>query len=114
MLLFSDRVEEYAGILAHHYARAAEWAKPQHYLFLAEDQASRTAGDAEALAHYRDAVEAYARASGDRWDPVDRAVLERKVGEALFRRGEQPAEVVESRWRSQRPKRSSRPAVWLR
>ena len=91
--LFADRIDEYAGILAHHYARAAEWAKAQHYLFLAGDQASRTAGDAEALAHYRDAVEAYARAFGDRWDPVDRAVLERKVGEALFRRGEHHAAI---------------------
>jgi class 3 adenylate cyclase/tetratricopeptide (TPR) repeat protein len=91
--LFADRVEEYAGILAHHYARAADWAKAQHYLLLAGDHASRTAGDAEALAHYRDAVEAYARAFGDRWDPVDRAVLERKVGEALFRRGQHHAAI---------------------
>jgi tetratricopeptide (TPR) repeat protein len=91
--LFADRVEEYAGILAHHYARAAEWGKAQRYLLLAGDQASRIAGDAEALAHYRDAVEAYALAFGDRWDPIDRAVLERKVGEALFRRGQHHAAI---------------------
>lgn len=91
--LFAERIEEYAGILAHHYARAAEWVKAQHFLFLAGDQASRTAGNAEALAHYREAMEAYGRAFGDRWDPFDRAVLERKIGEALFRRGEHYAAV---------------------
>lgn len=51
------------------------------------------AGNAEALAHYREAVEAYGKVFGDRWDPVDRAVLERKVGEALFRRGEHHAAI---------------------
>ena len=91
--LFAERIEEYAGILAHHYARAAEWVKAQHFLFLAGDQASRMAGNAEALAHYREAVDAYGKVFGDRWDPVDRAVLERKVGEALFRRGEHHAAI---------------------
>ena len=45
------------------------------------------AADAEALAHYQQAMAAYARAFGDRWDPLQRAALERKMGEALFRRG---------------------------
>jgi tetratricopeptide (TPR) repeat protein len=31
---------------------------------------------------------AYERAFGDQWDPLQRASLERKIGEALFRRGE--------------------------
>jgi class 3 adenylate cyclase/tetratricopeptide (TPR) repeat protein len=91
--LFAERIEEYAGILAHHYARAAEWARAQRYLLLAGDHAAGMAGNTEALAHYREAVEAYGRVFGDEWDPVDRAVLERKVGEALFRRGEHHAAI---------------------
>ncbi|MBI4636203.1 MAG: AAA family ATPase [Candidatus Rokubacteria bacterium] len=86
--LFAERLEEFYGVLAYHYSRAEEWGKAQQYLFRAGDQAGRVAADAEALIHYRQAVEAYARAFGDRWDPVQRATLERKMGEALFRRGD--------------------------
>jgi class 3 adenylate cyclase/tetratricopeptide (TPR) repeat protein len=86
--LFASRLEEFCGVLAHHYAEAEVWEKAQAYLVQAGDQAGRVAADAEALKHYRRAVEAYGRAFGDRWDPVQRAALERKIGEALFRRGE--------------------------
>jgi predicted ATPase len=85
--LFADRLEEFYGLLAYHYARAETWEKAQEYLLKAGDQAGRIAADAEALAHYRQAMVAYGRAFGDEWDPVQRAALERKMGEALFRRG---------------------------
>ncbi len=64
------------------------WEKAQEYLFKAGDQAGRIAADAEALAHYQQAIAAYARVFGDRWDPIQRASLERKMGEAFYRRGE--------------------------
>ncbi|HEX7976466.1 MAG TPA: adenylate/guanylate cyclase domain-containing protein [Anaerolineales bacterium] len=86
--LFTDRLDEFYGLLAYHYARAEQWEKAQAYLVKAGDQAGRVAADAEALSHYRQAMEAYGRVFGDRWDPLERAVLERKIGEALMRRGE--------------------------
>ena len=86
--LFVERLEEFYGVLAYHYARAELWEKAQEYLFKAGDQAGQVAADAEALAHYQQALTAYDRAFGDRWDPVQRAVLARKMGEAHFRRGE--------------------------
>jgi class 3 adenylate cyclase/tetratricopeptide (TPR) repeat protein len=89
--LFSERLEEFAGVLAYHYARAENWEKAQEYLFKVGDQAGRLAADAEALGHYHDAMAAYQRAFGDRWDPLRRAALERKIGEALFGRGEHEA-----------------------
>lgn len=85
--LFANRLEEFYGLLAYHYARAEDWAKAQDYLFKAGDQAGKIAADAEALAHYQQAMAAYTRAFGDRWDAFQRAVLERKMGEALFQRG---------------------------
>jgi predicted ATPase len=87
--LFADRLDEFYGLLAYHYSRAEEWEKAQDFLFKAGDQAGKVAADAEALEHYRQALAAYSRAFGDRWDPLQRAELERKMGEALFRRGEQ-------------------------
>jgi class 3 adenylate cyclase/tetratricopeptide (TPR) repeat protein len=86
--LFADRLEEFYGFLAYHYAQAEAWEKAQQYLFAAGDQAGRVAANAEALSHYRNAMVAYERVFGDRWDPVERAALERKIGQALYYRGE--------------------------
>ncbi len=86
--LFADRLDEFHSLLAYHFTLAEEWAKAQHYLLKAGDQAGMLAADGEALTHYRRATEAYERAFGDTWDPVQRAALERKIGEALLRRGD--------------------------
>ena len=86
--LFSKRLDEFYGLLAYHYAKAETWEKAQEFLFKAGDKAGGMAADAEALAHYQQAIDAYSRAFGDRWDPVDRAAVERKIGEALSRRGD--------------------------
>ncbi|HEY6202097.1 MAG TPA: adenylate/guanylate cyclase domain-containing protein [Candidatus Limnocylindria bacterium] len=86
--LFANQLDEFCGVLAYHYARAERWEKAQEYLFKAGDRAERIAGDAELLAYYKQAVAVYARAFGNRWDPVQRAIVERKIAEAHFRRGE--------------------------
>jgi len=85
--LFPERREELAGVLAYHYARAQRWDRALDYLVRAGDQAGGMAADAEALLLYEQALEAYAHAFRDRWEPLQRARLERKIGEALFRRG---------------------------
>jgi tetratricopeptide (TPR) repeat protein len=84
----SNRLEEFYGLLAYHYSEAEKWEQAQEYLFKAGDQARSIAADAEALAHYRLAIEAYARVRGDDWQPIERAKLERKIGEALYRLGQ--------------------------
>ncbi|HUJ69906.1 MAG TPA: AAA family ATPase [Syntrophorhabdales bacterium] len=86
--IFSERLDEFVSVLAYHYAKAEQWEKAQEYLFRAGDQAGRIAADAEALTHYRQALETYARVFGDKWDPLERGKLERKMGEAFYRRGE--------------------------
>lgn len=86
--LFAGRLEEFYGLLAYHFAQAEDWEKAQDYLFKIGDRAVKVAADAEALSHYQQAIAAHARAFGDQWDPFQRAILERKMGEAFFRRGE--------------------------
>jgi len=88
--LFAQRLEDFYGVLAYHFAPAEDWTKAQDYLFRAADQAGRVAADAEALALYDEAIAAYARVFGDKWDPLQRGTLERKIGEALFHVGEYP------------------------
>ncbi len=86
--IFVDRIEEFYGLLAYHFARAEEWEKAHQYLMKAGDQAGKIAADSEALAHYQQAFLTYERAFGDNWEKLQRVSLERKIGEALYRRGE--------------------------
>jgi class 3 adenylate cyclase/tetratricopeptide (TPR) repeat protein len=87
----SDRIEGIYGLLAYHYVQAGAWEKALEFLLKAGDQAGSMAADVEALDHYQQALDAYTQVFGDRWDPVQRAMLERKIGEAWFRRGDHVA-----------------------
>jgi tetratricopeptide (TPR) repeat protein len=82
--LFAERLEEFASLLAHHYALAEDWKKAQVYLFKAGDQAGRMAADAEALEHYRQAEAAYTRVAAQALTPLQRAMLDRKLGQAFY------------------------------
>jgi class 3 adenylate cyclase/tetratricopeptide (TPR) repeat protein len=86
--LFGNRLDDFYGLLAYHFARAEDWKNAREYLFKAGDQAGKVAADAEALAHYQEALKAYTGESTNRLEPYQQAALERKMGEALFRRGE--------------------------
>ncbi len=86
--LYAGRLEKLYGVLAYHYARAQARGKAQEYLLKAGDQAHGMAADAEALAHYEEAMATYERAQGDAWSPLQRAILERKIGEGRYWRGE--------------------------
>jgi tetratricopeptide (TPR) repeat protein len=85
---FPDDLDELAGTVAFHYAEAHEWQGAQAHLFRAGDQAATIAASSEALSYYRRAVEAYTRAFGTDWRDRQRADLDRKIGEAFFRRGD--------------------------
>jgi tetratricopeptide (TPR) repeat protein len=85
--LMANRLDEFYGLLAYHYSAAEQWEQAQEYLFKAGDQAGRMAADAEALALYRQAMEAYNQVRGDDWNPLEKAQVERKIGEAFYRLG---------------------------
>lgn len=95
--LFAGRLEKFYAVLAWHYARAEEWDKAQEYLFKAGDQAGEIAGNAEAVDHYRQALAAAAKTADSRWTPLQRATLQRKMGEALFRLGDFQGALAELR-----------------
>ncbi len=85
--LYVDRQEEFYSLLAYHYARGGEEKLALKYLIKAGDQAGQIAADSEALKHYHQATATYTRLFSKDSNPVQRASLERKIGEALFRRG---------------------------
>ena len=86
--LFGERLEEFYGLLAYHYARAEAPEQALDYLLKAGDTAGQVAANAEALTYYQQALAAYEQAFGEGWDPLQRATLERKMGQAFFRRAE--------------------------
>ena len=92
---YADHVVEFVGALAYHYARAEQWDEALTYLERAGDQAGQVAADADAVERYRDAMSAY-EATG-RASPLQIASLERKLAEALFRRGEHAQAILSIR-----------------
>lgn len=82
--LFADRLDEFTGLLAYHYALAEDWDAARAYLFKAGDQAGRMAADAEALDFYRQAEIVYLKVAGKELAPLQRATLDRKLGQALY------------------------------
>lgn len=82
--LFADRQEEFASLLAYHYALAEDWEKAHVYLLKAGDLAGRIAADAEALEHYRQAEAMFMKVAGRELTPLQRATMDRKLGQALF------------------------------
>jgi tetratricopeptide (TPR) repeat protein len=82
--VFADRMDEFTSVLAYHYALAEDWEKAQGYLFKAGDQAGRMAADAEALEHYRQAEAAYMKVAAKELTALQRAMLDRKLGQAYY------------------------------
>jgi tetratricopeptide (TPR) repeat protein len=86
--LYGNETEEIAVQLALHFQKAGTTLKAADYMSQAGDRASELVAHQEAIDHYQQAMTAYKRALGDQWDPLEQAVLERKIGEAFFRKGE--------------------------
>jgi len=84
--LYGDHAHEAASLLAFHYARAENYEKALKYLLLAAEQSNRMAADDEALLHYEEAVQAYGRVFGQKWDQAQRAAIEYRLGEIHLRR----------------------------
>ncbi|NOX62272.1 MAG: AAA family ATPase, partial [Chloroflexi bacterium] len=71
--------------IALHYLRAGEPRLARPWLLQAGDQAVALAATKEALDYYRRALAAY---PNDAAHAFERAILERKIGDAFFRRGD--------------------------
>ena len=56
--LYTARLSEHYGELAHHFTRAEDWPRSMHYSALAGDQAAYAFANVEAKRHYLTAIEA--------------------------------------------------------
>jgi class 3 adenylate cyclase/tetratricopeptide (TPR) repeat protein len=83
--LFAERSHnEFASLLAYHYAHAEDWPKAQAFLLAAGDQSGRMAADAEALEHYRQAEATFMKVAARELTPLQRATMDRKLGQAFY------------------------------
>jgi tetratricopeptide (TPR) repeat protein len=83
--LFPERSgDEFASLLAYHYACAQDWPKAQTFLLAAGDQAGRMAADVEALEHYRQAEATFMKVAARELTPLQRATMDRKLGQAFY------------------------------
>lgn len=87
-MFFHNRLDEFFGLLAYHYTKAEDWKKAHEFLLKAGEKASRIGADAEALDLYHQTLTTYFKAFGEQNDHFDSAVMHRKMGEALFRKGQ--------------------------
>ena len=85
--VFAGRLEPFHSALAYHYAKAQQWGPAQVYLLKAAEQADRLAADEEALMLYEAVISASERPHVNGLDPLRRAQLDRKLGDAHFRAG---------------------------
>jgi tetratricopeptide (TPR) repeat protein len=63
--VYSDQLDEFAGVLAHHYAEAGDDAKTLEYATRAGDAAAQRFANAEARLYYSKALDALARLPDD-------------------------------------------------
>lgn len=85
--VFATRLGDFHGMLAYHYLRAENLPKAEEYLFLAGEEAARSAASSEALAFFREASRIYMQMHGDGGDSGKKALLERNIGLALMNTG---------------------------
>lgn len=76
--------ERHAAQLAYHYAHAEDWENARDSLLHAGEQACQVAADADALLLYQQVL----TLCGERLDPFSWISVQRKMGEALYRRGD--------------------------
>jgi tetratricopeptide (TPR) repeat protein len=85
--LYGNEAAEISVQLAIHFQKAGTNLKAADFLNKAGDRASEMIAHQEAIEQYQLAKTSYEQALGNEWDPLQRAVLERKIGESLFKKG---------------------------
>jgi DNA-binding SARP family transcriptional activator len=85
---YARRTDQIVVELARHFAASGATDQAATFLKRAGDRAGALVAYHEAADYYLAARDAYAAAYGERWNPLEQVVLERKIGEALFRHGD--------------------------
>jgi serine/threonine protein kinase len=85
--VFSERLQEFYGMLALHYSRGENLEKSEEYLIKAGEEALKSAASSEALSYFQEALNLYLKKHGDAGDPRKIARLEKSIALALYNKG---------------------------
>jgi class 3 adenylate cyclase/tetratricopeptide (TPR) repeat protein len=86
--IFSERLNEFYGMLAYHYSRAEDLEKAEKYMVKAGEEALRSSASSEALNFFQEALRLYLRNCGDEADPDRIALFEKNIALAFFNKGQ--------------------------
>jgi class 3 adenylate cyclase/tetratricopeptide (TPR) repeat protein/ABC-type cobalamin transport system ATPase subunit len=76
------------GMLAYHLSMGRDVERAEEYLFRAGDEAARAAGSSEALHFFHEASKLYFDLHGDAGDPTKKALLQKRIAQAFYYRGQ--------------------------
>jgi len=107
--VFQEKLHEFYGMLAYHYAKGEDLEKAEEYMTRAGEEALRSSASSEALTHFREALRLYLDKFGSASDPEKLAVFEKNIALAYFNKGryEEAAEYFDKvfeRWGKRLPK----------
>jgi serine/threonine protein kinase/tetratricopeptide (TPR) repeat protein len=85
--VFTERLQEFYGMLALHYTRGENFEKSEEYLIKAGEDALKTAASNEALSYFQEALNLYLKKHGDAGDPGKISSLEKSIAMALYNKG---------------------------
>jgi tetratricopeptide (TPR) repeat protein len=86
--VFSQRLQEFYGMLAYHYSRGENVEKTEAYLIKAGEEALRSSASSEALNYYQEGLKLYLQKYGDAADPEKLATFEKNIALAFFNNGQ--------------------------
>ena len=86
--LHGEQTDDVAAELARHFGAAGATDQAADFLKRAGDRAGALVAPGEAAQYYLAAQDAYTKAYGEGWNPMEQVALERKIGEAFFRHGD--------------------------
>ena len=85
--IFKERIHDFYGILAYHYALGEDPERAESYLIKAGERASKSAASMEALHYFREALSIYLGQKRDEADPEKVARLNTYIGRAYSTTG---------------------------
>jgi class 3 adenylate cyclase/tetratricopeptide (TPR) repeat protein len=86
--VFSERLGEFAGMLAMHYLQGEDYDKAEEYMIRAGEEAMKAAASAEAINYYREALDLYLKKQGKEADPAKVVMLKKNIARSLYYRGQ--------------------------
>ena len=85
--LFSERLQEFYGILSHHYSNGEDLDRAEEYMLKTGEEAMKSSASHEALHYFKRAMELYIKKCGDVVDSNKIADLEESIATAFFNKG---------------------------